>query len=93
MLPLHLQAGYQEKIERASAELKSQMPYYARVQTDAHELELKKQREEENARREAFEKRAAEIGYVNALVESAQKVDMAMAEAKTALDSAIIYKK
>ena len=93
MLPLYLQEGYQKNIERASAELKSQMPYNERVQTDAHELELKKQREEENARRGAFEKRAAEIGYANALVESAQKVDMAIAEAKTALDSAIIYKK
>ena len=93
MLPLHLQAGYQKKIESASAELKSQMPCYARAQIDANEFKLKNQRKEENARREAFEKRADEIGYVNALVESAQKVDEAIAEAKIALSSAIIYKK
>ena len=69
------------------------MPSYARIQSEAHELELKKQRDEENARREAFEKRAAEIGYANALVEASTKVDTAIAEAKTALKSAIVYKK
>ena len=93
MLPLYLQTDYQKSIERASAELKSQMPYYARVQADAHELEQKRQRAEEIARREAFEKRAEEIGYANALIESAKKVDTAMSEAKTALRSAVIYKK
>lgn len=92
MLPFYLQSGYQKGIERASAELKSQMPYYARVQADAHEIEQKKQRAEEIALHEAFEKRAAEIGYVNALVESAQKVDIAITEAKNELRSAIIYK-
>ncbi len=93
MLPLYLQKGYQENIARASAKLKAQMPSYARIQSEAHELELKKQRDEENARRESFEKRAAEIGYANALVEASTKVDTAIAEAKTALKSAIVYKK
>ena len=93
MLPYYLQKGYQESIARTSAELKSQMPSYARIQSETHELELKKQRDEENARREAFEKRAAEIGYANALVEASTKVDTAIAEAKTALKSAIVYKK
>ena len=93
MLPYYLQKGYQESIARTSAELKSQMPSYARIQSESHELELKKQRDEENARREAFEKRAAEIGYANALVEASTKVDTAIAEAKTALKSAIVYKK
>lgn len=93
MLPYYLQKGYQESIVRTSAELKSQMPTYARSQSEAHELELKKQRDEENARREAFEKRAAEIGYANALVEASTKVDTAIAEAKTALKGAIVYKK
>lgn len=54
---------------------------------------MKKQRDEENARREAFEKRAAEIGYANALVEASTKVDTAIAEAKVALKGAIVYKK
>lgn len=93
MLPYYLQKDYQESIARTSAELKSQMPYYARVQADAHELEQKRQRAEEIARRKAFEKRAEEIGYANALIESAKKVDTAMTEAKTALRSAIVYKK
>lgn len=93
MLPFYLQKGYQESIARTSAELKSQMPNYARIQFEAHELELKKQRDEENARREAFEKRVSEIGYANALVEASEKVDTAIAEAKTALNSAIVYKK
>lgn len=93
MLPYYLQKGYQESIVRTSAELKSQMPTYARIQSEAHELELKKQRDEENARREAFEKRAAEIGYANALVEASTKLDTAIAEAKTALKGAIVYKK
>lgn len=93
MLPYYLQKGYQEKIARTSAELKSQMPSYARIQSEAHELELKKQRDEENARREAFEKRASEIGYANALVEASAKVDSSIAEAKTALKGAIVYKK
>lgn len=93
MLPFYLQKGYQENIARVSTELKSQMPCYARVQADAHEIELRKQREEENARREAFEKRASEIGYANALVEASTKVDTAIAEAKTVLSSAIVYKK
>lgn len=88
MLPDYLQADYQKKIAKASAELKSQMPNYARIQA-----ELKKQREEENARREAFEKRAAEIGYAEALGEAATKVDAAIAEAENALKSAIVYKK
>lgn len=93
MLPYYLQKGYQESIERTSAELKSQLPSYARIQYEAHELELKKQRDEENVRREAFERRAAEIGYANALVEASAKVDTAIAEAKNALRSAIVYKK
>ena len=93
MLPLYLQKGYQEKIARTSAELKSQMPSYAKIQSEAHELELKKQRDKENARREAFEKRASEIGYANALVEAFAKVDLSIAEAKTALKGAIVYKK
>lgn len=93
MLPFYLQKGYQENIAKDSTELKSQMPYYARVQADAHEIELRKQREEENARHEAFEKRASEIGYANALVEASTKVDTAIAEAKTALSGAIVYKK
>ena len=54
---------------------------------------MKKQREEEIQRREAFEKRASEIGYANALVEASTKVDTAIAEAKTALSGAIVYKK
>lgn len=83
----------QKNIARASAELKSQMPNYARIQADAHEIEMKKQREEEMQRREAFEKRASEIGYANALVEASTKVDTAIAEAKTALSGAIVYKK
>ena len=93
MLPYYLQKDYQESIAKTSAELKAQMPSYARIQSEAHELELKKQKEEENARREAFEKRAAEIGYANALVEASTKVDTAIAEAKTALKGAIVYKK
>ena len=71
----------------------SQIPCYARVQDDARELEQKRQRAEEIARRKAFEKRAEEIGYANALIESAKKVDTAMTEAKTALRNAIVYKK
>ena len=47
MLPRYLQSDYQKSMERASAELKSQMPYYARVQADAHEDEQKRQRAEE----------------------------------------------
>ncbi len=93
MLPFYLQADYQKNIARASAELKSQMPNYARIQADAHEIELKKQRDEEMQRRETFKRRAAEIGYANALVEASTKVDTAIAEAKTALNSAIVYKK
>ena len=69
------------------------MPGFARIQTEAHELELKQQRAEEIARREAFEKRAEEIGYANALIESAKKVDVAITEAKNELHNAIIYKK
>lgn len=93
MLPRYLQSDYQKSMERASAELKSQMPYYARVQADAHEDEQKRQRAEEVARREAFEKRAEKIGYANALIESVQKVDAAITEAKNELHNAIIYKK
>lgn len=47
MLPFYLQPDYQKNIAKASAELKSQMPNFARIQADAHELEMKKQREEE----------------------------------------------
>lgn len=93
MLPYYLQKDYQESIAKTSAELKAQMPSYVRIQSEAHELELKKQREEEATRREAFEKRAAQIGYANALVEASTKVDTVIAEAKTALKGAIVYKK
>lgn len=93
MLPFYLQKGYQQSVTRASAELKSQMPNYARIQADAHEAEMRRLREEEIKSREAFEKRTAEIGYANALIEASAKVDTAMAEAKTALRNAIVYKK
>ena len=93
MLPFYLQADYQKKIASASAELKSKIPSYVRIEIEANELELKKQRVEEAARRAAFEKRAAEIGFAKALAESAERVDTAIAEAEAALKSAVIYKK
>ena len=93
MLPFYLQKGYQQSVTRASAELKAQMPGFARIQTEAHELELKQQREEECNRRKAFAKRAEEIGYANAVVEASTNVDTAIAEAKMALKGAIVYKK
>lgn len=89
MLPFYLTQGYKNNVEKVSAELKAQMPNLSRFQADA---ELKKQREK-NARREAFEKKASEIGYEKALVEASTKVDTAIAEAKTALASVIGYKK
>ena len=44
------------------------------IQYEANEIEMRKQREEENTRREAFEKRASEIGYANALMEAYEQV-------------------
>lgn len=93
MLPFYLQADYPKKMSRVSAELKAQMPSLARIQYEANEIEMRKQREEENTRREAFEKRASEIGYANALMEAYEQVDASIGEAKAALKGAIVYKK
>ena len=62
-------------------------------QTEAHELKLEQQKEEEMHRSEAFAKRTEEIGYANALIEASTNVDTAIAEAKMALKGAIVYKK
>lgn len=93
MLPFYLQKGYQQSVTRASAELKAQMPGFARIQTEVHELKLEQQKEEEMHRSEAFAKRTEEIGYANALIEASTNVDTAIAEAKMALKGAIVYKK
>ena len=93
MLPEYLRPGYAEKMQRISEELKANLPRFARSEYEAKEIKAKEEREIQRRHNEEFKKRASEIGYMAALLESSQEIDSAIAEAKSALEDAVVYKK
>ncbi len=93
MLPNYLNPDYLKKLENASSELLQNQPTFIQTQIKAGQEAQKMQMKKEAECRAAFDKRSAEVGLAQAIFEQKLKTDSAIAEAKLALEQAIVYTK
>lgn len=93
MLPYYLTNDFGKKARRASEEVRTQQSYLGQLETVTRDIKNELKKEEQNKMTADFNKMAKEIGNENALFETDEKINQAVAEAKAELRKAIVYKK